>query len=142
MEYVAADGTRKRPIMLHRALLGSLERFFGILVEHYAGAFPLWLAPVQARILTITSDVDDFAKATVEKLQAAGFRAEADTGSDKINAKVRDAQMAKIPYSLVVGRKEAEAGQVAVRRYGQQDSVVMSLDDFLKQASDEVREKR
>jgi threonyl-tRNA synthetase len=142
MEYVAADGTRKRPIMLHRALLGSLERFFGILVEHYAGAFPLWLAPVQARILTITSDVDDFAKATVAKLEAAGFRAEADTGSDKINAKVRDAQMAKIPYSLVVGRKEAEAGQVAVRRYGQQESVVMSLDDFLKQATDEVREKR
>jgi threonyl-tRNA synthetase len=142
MEYVAADGTRKQPVMLHRALLGSLERFFGILLEHYAGVFPLWLAPVQARVLTITSDVDAFAQATVAKLQAAGFRVEADVSGDKINAKVRDAQMAKIPYLLVVGRKEAEAGQVAVRRHGQQDSQVMSLDDFVAQAGAEVREKR
>jgi threonyl-tRNA synthetase len=142
MEYVAADGTRKQPVMLHRALLGSLERFFGILVEHYAGAFPLWLAPIQARVLTITSDVDDFARSVVAQLQAAGLRAEADTSTDKINAKVRDSQMAKIPYSLVVGRKEAEAGQVAVRRYGQQESVVMGLEEFLKQAGAEVREKR
>jgi threonyl-tRNA synthetase len=141
MEYVAADGTRKQPVMLHRALLGSLERFFGTLIEHYAGVFPLWLAPVQARVLTITSDVDAFAQATVAKLQAAGFRVEADTSGDKINAKVRDAQMAKIPYLLVVGRKEAEAGQVAVRRHGQQDSQVMSLDDFMAQAGDEVRQK-
>jgi threonyl-tRNA synthetase len=142
MEYVAADGTRKQPVMLHRALLGSLERFFGTLIEFYAGVFPLWLAPVQARVLTITSDVDAFAHATVAKLQAAGFRVESDTSGDKINAKVRDAQMAKIPYLLVVGRKEAEAGQVAVRRHGQQDSQVMSLDDFVAQAGAEVREKR
>src|SRR6185295_7982131 len=126
LEYIGEDGKPHQPVMLHRALLGSLERFFGILVEHYAGAFPLWLAPVQARVLTITSDVDTFAQETVAKLQAAGFRVEADLGSDKINAKVRDAQMAKIPYSLVIGRKEAEAGQVSVRRYGQQDSAVVS----------------
>ena len=142
MEYTAADGIKHRPIMLHRALLGSLERFFGILIEHYAGAFPMWLAPVQARILTITSDVDQAAGELLAKLQAAGLRVEADLGSDKINAKVRDAQMAKIPYSLVIGRKEAEAGQVSVRRYGQQESVLLSVEDFIRQAHGDVSEKR
>jgi threonyl-tRNA synthetase len=102
----------------------------------------MWLAPVQARILTITSDVDAKAQELVSKLQAAGLRVEADVRTDKINAKVRDAQMAKIPYALVIGRKEAEAGQVSVRRYGQQDSTVISVEDFLKQALEDVAAKR
>jgi len=142
MEYVAADGSRKRPIMLHRALLGSLERFFGILVEHYAGAFPVWLAPVQARILTITNEVDAYAAQVLEKLKAAGLRAETDDSSEKINAKVRKVQMEKVPFALAVGRKEADSGQVAVRRYGSQDSVVMGVDDFVQLVLKEQRERR
>jgi threonyl-tRNA synthetase len=142
LEYNAADGTRKRPIMLHRALLGSLERFFGILVEHYAGAFPAWLAPLQARVLTITGDADAYAQSVVEKLRAAGLRVEADTSSDKINAKVRQAQVDKIPYSLVVGKKEAESGQVALRRRASMDNLVMGLDEFIAMAKLEVAEKR
>ncbi|HTB22718.1 MAG TPA: threonine--tRNA ligase [bacterium] len=141
LEYVAADGTRKRPIMLHRALLGSLERFFGILVEHYAGAFPLWLAPVQVRILTITADADPYAAAVLERLRREGFRVETDLGSDKINAKVRQAQLQKIPFSLVLGRKEAESGQVAIRRFGAQDSPVMDLEAFVALLKDEVLRK-
>ncbi|HXB97533.1 MAG TPA: threonine--tRNA ligase, partial [bacterium] len=142
MEYVAADGSRKRPIMLHRALLGSLERFFGILVEHYAGAFPVWLAPVQARILTITNEADAYAAQVLEKLKAAGLRAETDDSSEKINAKVRKVQMEKVPFALAVGRKEADSGQVAVRRYGSQDSVVMGVDDFVQLVLKEQRERR
>ena len=142
MEYVAADGTRKQPVMLHRALLGSLERFFGILLEHYAGAFPVWLAPVQARILTITNEADAYAAQVLEKLRAVGLRAETDDSSEKINAKVRKVQMDKVPFALAVGRKEAESGQVAVRRYGAQDSSVMGLDDFIQLALNEQRERR
>jgi threonyl-tRNA synthetase len=142
MEYVAADGTRKRPVMLHRALLGSLERFFGILVEHYAGAFPLWLAPVQARILTITNEADGYAAQVLEKLQAAGLRAETDNSPEKINAKVRKVQMDKVPFALAVGRKEADGGQVAVRRHGSPDSAVMGLDEFIQLALKEQRERR
>jgi threonyl-tRNA synthetase len=141
MEYVAADGTRKRPVMLHRALLGSLERFFGILVEHYAGAFPVWLAPIQARILTITNEADGYAAQVLEKLRAVGLRGETDDSSEKINAKVRKVQMDKVPFGLAVGRKEADSGQVAVRRYGSQDSVVMSVDDFIQLALKEQRER-
>ncbi|HTA17468.1 MAG TPA: threonine--tRNA ligase, partial [bacterium] len=141
LEYVAADGTRKRPVMLHRALLGSLERFFGILVEHYAGAFPPWLAPVQARILTITSDAEPYAATVLERLRAEGFRVETDLGNDKINAKVRQAQIEKIPFSLVLGRKEAESGQVAVRRHGSADSPVMALDAFIALLKTEVANK-
>ncbi len=142
MEYVAADGTRKQPLMLHRALLGSLERFFGILVEHYAGAFPVWLAPLQARVLTITDEAASYGQAVLQRLQAAGLRAELDASGEKINSKVRQAQVEKVPYSLVVGKKEAESGQVALRRRASMDNVVMSLDAFLALAAQEVAEKR
>jgi threonyl-tRNA synthetase len=142
LEYVASDGSRKRPIMLHRALLGSLERFFGILVEHYAGAFPVWLAPVQARVLTITSDAADYARTVQAQLQAAGLRVELDESGEKINAKVRQAQVDKVPYSLVVGKKEAESGQVALRRRASMDNQVMGLDAFLVLAKEEVAQKR
>jgi threonyl-tRNA synthetase len=142
MEYVAADGTRKQPLMLHRALLGSLERFFGILTEHYAGAFPVWLAPVQARVLTITGDAGAYGQQVLQRLQAAGLRAELDAGGEKINAKVRQAQVDKVPYSLVVGKKEAESGQVALRRRASMDNVVMGLEDFVTLAQAEVSAKR
>ena len=116
--YVAEDGQRHRPVMLHRAILGSFERFIGILIEHHAGRFPLWLAPVQAVVATIVSEADDYARQVVEALQSAGLRAEADLRNDKINYKVREHSLANVPYLLVVGRREAEEGNVALRPLG------------------------
>ncbi len=117
LHYIAADGKQKRPFMIHRALLGSLERFFGVLVEHYAGNFPLWLAPVQVKVMTISEAAVPFAKSVVEQLVARKLRAELDDRSEKIGSKIRDAEMLKIPYMLVIGAKEAESGNVSVRRH-------------------------
>jgi len=116
--YIGEDGQRHRPVMLHRAILGSFERFIAILIEHYAGRFPLWLAPVQAKVLTITSDADAYAGEVMAALAAAGLRAEADLSNEKINYKVREHSLAKIPVLVVVGRREAETGTVALRRLG------------------------
>ena len=116
--YVGEDGERHRPVMLHRAILGTFERFIGILIEHHAGRFPLWLAPVQVVVATIVSDADEYANGLVEQLRAAGIRAEADLRNEKINYKVREHSLAKVPVLLVVGRREAEEGTVAVRRLG------------------------
>jgi threonyl-tRNA synthetase len=128
--YIGEDGEKHRPIMLHRAIFGSYERFIGILIEHYAGKFPLWLAPVQAVVATIVSDADDYAREVVEKLQAAGLRVEADLRNEKINYKVREHSLAKVPLLLVVGKREAEEGTVAVRRLGSDEhQKVMSLDE-------------
>src|SRR6185369_956790 len=128
--YIAEDGAKHRPIMLHRAIFGSYERFIGILIEHYAGKFPLWLAPVQAVVATIVSDADDYAREVVGKLQAAGLRAEADLRNEKINYKVREHSLAKVPLLLVVGKREAEEGTVAVRRLGSDEhQKVMGLDE-------------
>ena len=115
VEYIAEDGTAHQPIMIHRALMGSLERFFGVLIEHYAGAFPVWLSPVQAMICTITDRQDAYAKQAVDELRAAGIRAEADIRNEKIGFKIREATLRKIPYILVVGDKEQEKGALAVR---------------------------
>ncbi len=115
LSYTGEDGRAHQPIMIHRALLGSIERFFGILVEHYAGAFPAWLAPVQALVLSITDKQRDFAAAAVAQLQAAGLRAEADLRNEKVGFKIREAEKAKIPYMLVVGDREVQAGTVSVR---------------------------
>jgi threonyl-tRNA synthetase len=128
--YIGEDGEKHRPIMLHRAIFGSYERFIGILIEHYAGKFPLWLAPVQAVVATIVSDADDYAKEVVSRLQAAGLRAEADLRNEKINYKVREHSLAKVPLLLVVGKREAEEGTVAVRRLGSDEhQKVISLDE-------------
>jgi threonyl-tRNA synthetase len=115
LAYTGEDGKAHQPIMIHRALLGSIERFFGILVEHYAGAFPTWLAPVQARVLPITDKQRQYADSVVGQLQASGYRTEADARNEKIGLKIREAEKAKIPYMLVVGDREMEAGTVAVR---------------------------
>jgi len=115
VNYIGGDGKEHRPIMIHRALMGSLERFFGVLIEHYGGAFPVWLAPVQARICTITDRQTEFAKKAMAEFRASGLRVDADVRSEKINAKIRDAQMEKIPYMLVVGDREMESESVAVR---------------------------
>ena len=130
--YVGEDGERHRPVMLHRAILGTFERFIGILIEHHAGKFPLWLAPVQAVVATIVSDADDYANEVVEKLKAAGLRVEADLRNEKINYKVREHSLAKVPLLLVVGKREAEEGTVAVRRLGSDEhQKVMALDEAI-----------
>ncbi len=130
-EYVAEDGNRKRPVMLHRAILGSLERFIGVLVEHYAGKFPLWLAPVQAVVATIVSDADGYAAEAVAALKAAGIRAEIDIRNEKINYKVREHSLAKVPYLLVAGRREAEQRTLAVRRLGSEAQENLALADVI-----------
>src|ERR1039458_1142535 len=113
LEYVGEDGNRHQPLMVHRALWGSVERFFGILIEHYAGAFPVWLAPVQAEVLPLSEKFAEYAKKVTAALKDAGFRPHLDDRNEKLQAKIRDAQLQKIPYMLIVGGKEAEAGTVS-----------------------------
>ena len=129
--YIGEDGAKHRPIMLHRAILGSYERFIGILIEHYAGRFPLWLAPVQAVVATIVSDADAYAVEVVEMLKAAGIRVESDLRNEKINYKVREHSLAKVPHLLVVGAREAEQRSVAIRTLGSDGQQIMSLDDAI-----------
>jgi threonyl-tRNA synthetase len=137
--YVGEDGERHRPVMLHRAILGTFERFIGILIEHHAGRFPLWLSPVQAVVATIVSDADDYALDVVAKLKAAGIRAEADLRNEKINYKVREHSLAKVPLLLVVGKREAEEGTLAIRRLGSDEhQKVMALDAALAMIADEA----
>ncbi|MBO9624370.1 MAG: threonine--tRNA ligase [Sphingomonas sp.] len=129
--YVAEDGERHRPVMLHRAIFGSYERFIGILIEHFAGKLPVWLAPTQAVVATIVSDADDYAKEVARKLQAAGIRVESDLRNEKINYKVREHSVAKVPNLLVVGKREADEGTVALRVLGSQGQQMLSLDEAI-----------
>ncbi|NLR39404.1 threonine--tRNA ligase [Novosphingobium sp. ERW19] len=129
--YIAEDGEKHRPVMLHRAIFGSYERFIGILIEHFAGRLPAWLAPVQAVVATIVSDADDYARDALAKLKAAGIRAETDLRNEKINYKVREHSLQKVPYLLVVGKREAEEGTVAIRTLGEQHQKVVSLDEAI-----------
>ena len=131
LEYVAADGRRRRPIMIHRALLGSLERFFGILIEHYAGRFPFWLAPVQTAVLAITERQESYAREVLNALQKAGLRADCDLRSETIGYKIRDHTLQGVPYLLVLGDREEQDGTVAVRSREDGDLGAMSLDDFM-----------
>jgi threonyl-tRNA synthetase len=126
--YVGEDGAKHRPVMLHRAILGSFERFMGILIEHYAGKFPLWLAPVQAVVATITSDADPYAEEVARTAKAAGLRVELDTRNEKIGYKVSEHSRAKIPAMLVVGKREAKERTVALRRLGGDAQEVLALD--------------
>jgi threonyl-tRNA synthetase len=141
LEYVAEDGARHQPLMVHRALWGSVERFFGVLIEHYAGAFPAWLAPVQAQVLPVSEKVAAYARQVFERLRDAGFRAHLDDRNEKLQAKIRDAQLQKIPYMLVVGGKEAEAGTVSVRHRSQGDLGPRPLDQFLAALRSEVESR-
>jgi threonyl-tRNA synthetase len=127
--YIGEDGQRHRPVMLHRAILGSLERFIGVLIEHYAGAFPLWLAPVQVVVATITSDADDYAAAAAARLRKAGLRVETDLRNEKVGYKVREHSLAKVPVIAVVGRREADEGKVALRRLGSNAQEVVTLEE-------------
>jgi threonyl-tRNA synthetase len=142
LEYTGADNRPHRPAMIHRAPLGSMERFIGILIEHFAGAFPLWLAPNQVRVLPISEKTESYARSVLARLQAAGFRADADLRAEKIGHKIREAQLEKIPYMLVVGEKEASAGQVALRERAAGDLGALSLDDAIVRLLDEIRTRR
>ena len=137
LEYTGRDGNRHTPVMIHRAILGSFERLIGILIEHHAGKFPLWLSPVQVKVLPITEAQNEYALQVAERCKAAGLRVESDLRGDKVGAKIRDATLERVPYLLVVGQREAEAGQVAVRdRSGDQGPT--ALDAFLEKARDEI----
>jgi threonyl-tRNA synthetase len=129
--YIGADGEKTVPVMIHRAMFGSLERFTGILVEHHAGHLPLWLSPTQAVVATIVSDANEYAETVLARLKAAGLRAGADLRNEKINYKVREHSVAKVPVILVAGKREAEERTVSVRRLGSREQDVMSLDDAI-----------
>jgi len=131
IHYIGADNAEHRPVMIHRALLGSFERFIGILVEHYAGEFPLWLAPTQATVLSISERHNDAAAQTRERLRAAGLRVALDDRNESVGRKIRDAELAKVPYMLVVGDREAESGSVSVRRHGEGDQGTVTVDEFV-----------
>lgn len=141
LEYVGADGEKHRPIMIHRVVFGSIERFIGILIEHFAGAFPTWLAPVQVKVLPISDKYMDYAQSVLNKLTEAGIRAEVDTRAEKIGYKIREAQTAKIPYMLVVGQKEEEENTVSVRSRAAGDEGARSLDMFIADILKEIETK-
>ncbi|MEY2668892.1 MAG: hypothetical protein RJA59_1530, partial [Pseudomonadota bacterium] len=131
LSYVGDDNAEHRPVVIHRAIYGSFERFLAILTEHFAGAFPTWLAPVQARVVTVSDRFNDWAAEVAARLEAEGFRVELDRTSEKLGAKIRDAQLQKIPFTVVVGEKEVESKGVSPRRRGGEDLKTMSLDAFV-----------
>ncbi len=141
LEYVGEDGARHQPVMVHRALWGSEERFFGVLIEHYAGAFPAWLAPVQATVLPVSAKFEEYARGVAQKLRDAGFRVHLDDRNEKLQAKIRDAQLEKIPYMLIVGGKEAEAGTVSVRHRAKGDLGARPVADFVAALLEEVENR-
>lgn len=141
LEYTAADGTKKRPVMLHRAIVGSPERFMMIMLEHFAGNFPTWLSPVQAKLIPITDAQHEFANKVLVKLKEQGIRAEIDDRSEKMQAKIRDAQLEKVPYMLVIGGREVEGNAVAVRQRDGQDLGALPVDDFIAKVKEQINNK-
>jgi threonyl-tRNA synthetase len=141
LEYTGPDGQKHRPIMIHRVVFGSIERFIGILTEHFAGAFPLWLAPVQLTVLPISEKQADYAQSVYERLKAAGFRVELDDRNEKIGYRIRESQLQKVPYMLVLGDREMENGQVAVRSRKDGDKGAVTVEEFLASALEEIRTK-
>ncbi|MGO5050439.1 threonine--tRNA ligase [Dysosmobacter sp. Sow4_B12] len=141
LEYVGEDGQKHRPVMIHRVVLGSIERFIGVITEHYAGAFPTWLSPVQVKLLPITDRAAEYADQVAAKLDAAGYRVEVDHRNEKIGKKIREAQLEKVPYMLVIGDKEAESGTVSVRHRADGDLGVMEIDAFMAQLKELVDTK-
>ena len=142
MTYTGSDNREHQPIMIHRALMGSLERFVGVLIEHYAGVFPLWFAPVQARMMNITDDQADYCEKVFQKLRKAGIRVEKDLRNEKLNYKIREAQMDKIPYMLIIGEKEKEDGTVTVRMRDGKNLPPMSIDEFTEKMLEESGQGR
>ena len=131
LTYIAADGQPKRPVMIHRVVLGSIERFIAVLIEHFSGAFPFWIAPVQVAVLTITGAQDQYGREVAARLRAAGLRVEEDLRNEKIGYKIREAQLQKVPIMAILGAREQSEGKVAVRRREQGDVGAMGLDEFI-----------
>jgi threonyl-tRNA synthetase len=142
LEYVAEDGTRKQPVMVHRALYGSVERFFGVLIEHYAGAFPVWLSPVQTVVIPIAERHVEYANQVGDQLKAAGVRVHVDARNEKMNAKIREHALQKVPFLLVVGDKEAEAGRVNVRTRGKEKTEDLPAAEFVEKIKRVIAEKK
>jgi threonyl-tRNA synthetase len=142
LEYVDSDGQYKRPVMIHRGVISTLERMTAFLIEHYAGNFPLWLAPVQMKIVTVTDQQLDYARRVFTTLKEAGWRAELDERNEKLGYKIREAQLAKIPYALVIGDKEVQSETVAPRRRGGENLPPMSLDEFVERLKHELAHER
>ena len=138
MNYIGEDGAKHRPIMVHRVVYGSIERFIGILIENFAGAFPVWFAPIQIKLLPIADKHLDFTKKLYDKFFALGLRAEIDDRSEKTGKKIRDAQVKKIPYMVVIGDKEAETGILPIRKHGSKESFEMSVEDFIKYVQEKI----
>jgi threonyl-tRNA synthetase len=142
LEYVGSDGGRHRPIMIHRALFGSVERFFAVLVEHYAGAFPAWLAPVQVRVLPVRDDHDDYAHALVERLRADGFRSDVVDATEPLGGRIRKAKMEKLPYVLVVGDTDVQNGTVGVNPRGGDVERDVTVDEFAQRLAADIAAHR
>ena len=138
LEYIDADGQPKRPVAIHRAIYGSFERFVGILTEHFAGAFPTWLAPVQARVLPVSEKIAAYGRSVFERLREAGIRAELDDRNEKLNYRIREAQLQKIPYMLIVGARESQEGTVSLRRRTDGDAGVVAVEGFLAGLATEI----
>lgn len=138
LHYIDSNGDKKVPVLVHRAIFGSFDRFIGIITEHFAGAFPVWLAPVQVKVMPISDNQVDYAKSVVQKLQAQGIRVELDDRQEKIGYKIREAQLQKIPYMLILGEKEVEAKAVGVRSRKDGDIGAMMLEQFVEKVKDEV----
>jgi threonyl-tRNA synthetase len=138
LAYTGADNAEHRPVMIHRALLGSMERFAGILIEHYAGRFPVWLAPVQVILLPVADRHVDYARTIEEGLQAKGIRTRIDERSESVGKKIRDAELSRAPYMLVIGDKEQESGEVSVRSHDEGDIGAMSLEQFADRVGKEI----
>ena len=141
LEYTGEDGTAHRPVMIHRAVVGSLERFMGILVENYAARMPVWLAPVQVKVIPIADRHEDYAQEVVTRLKAAGIRVEANWRNDKIGQKIRQAELEKIPYMFILGDREVEEGKVSVRRHGAGDLGSQELTEVSERILNEIRER-
>ena len=142
LEYTGADGEKHRPVMIHRVAFGSIERFIGILIEHFAGAFPLWLSPVQAVVMPVSEKYADYAEKVTAELDAAGLRVKSDLRPEKIGYKIREAQLQKIPYMLIVGEKEVAADTVSVRSRSRGDLGAMAVGQFISDAKEEIRTKK
>ena len=142
VKYIGEDGSAHQPIMIHRALLGSLERFFGCLIEHYAGAFPLWLAPVQAKVMTITDKQNDYASEVLNQLLNSGIRGEADLRNEKVGFKIREAQLEKTPYMLIAGNKEVESKTISVRKRDGTDMGAMGIEKLVEILKEEINSKK
>jgi threonyl-tRNA synthetase len=138
LHYAAEDGSLQRPVMIHRAILGSIERFLAILIEHHAGAFPLWLAPIQATLIPIADRHVEYCDEVARRLRAEGFRVDIDARGERMQAKIRDAQLQKVPYMLIAGDRDIEAGAVSVRTREGQDLGAIPVDDFLARLSAEA----